>query len=180
MGQINSAAYAMATNQAETSMLWHYMNVSKELTKPDLKGVVWDDVKGGNMSLFPLPADKRSYGELAGKYVDRKLYEALMEAPAPRVRSAIGEITGAFAQMFRVERITLNPHVYAKIWMLHFGYDAAAGLPPWSPRFAPRLTSAARAFVAYFDKSRIGEPVCNPAMTLLSGDATWVPKALEC
>lgn len=181
LGKIKDPAYVVANSMSEVERLWRQHKVSQAFTDPDYKGVVWDDkpskamapdrIWNENMTEFE---NKRTYGEFAGKYVAPQLYESIMQGPTPVMRSTLQRVMAWISGAFKTAKVALSPVTYMNNWISNSAYAAAAGLPVWNARFAPRLTQAAKAMVAY------GDTFTTPkGRHPTSGDGLWMQWALE-
>jgi len=183
LGEVHNPAYVTAASMSEVERLWRQHKVSQTFTSPEYKGVLWDNqpnaamhearVWNDNMSAFE---NKRSFGEFAGKYVSPQLYEAIMQAPSPVMRSTLQRVGAFVTGMFKTAKVALSPVSYMNNWISNSANAAAAGLPVWNRRFAPRLMQSARALEAYnktFTTQRQG------VMAPESGDGQWAQWALE-
>lgn len=185
LGEIKDPAYVVANSMGEIERLWRQHKVSQAFTDKDYKGIVWDDkpnknmaperIWNENMSEFE---NKRTYGEFAGKYVAPQLHESIMQGSAPVVRSTLQNILAWMSGAFKTAKVLgAFPTAYTNNWVSNGTYAAAAGLPIWNARWAPRMKQSAQAILSFGDA--FTTPRAKGSTSPIKGDAAWVQWALE-
>lgn len=177
LGQIDDPSFVFSSSMAEVERLWRQYRTTQALTAPDLQGKVWAPSFQEGMHPSPIPNQKRLYGEFAGKYVTPELYETVMQAPGATQPDLVQRFLIPLNSIFKTAKVGLNPVRYLSNWTSNALYSAAAGLPIWHWRWAPRMTQSARSMLAWGDsfltpKAQGKTP--NPGK-----DAAWMQWALE-
>lgn len=177
LGQIDDPSFVFSSSMAEVERLWRQYRTTQALTTPDLQGKVWAPSFQEGMHPSPIPNQKRLYGEFAGKYVTPELYETVMQAPGATQPDLVQRFLIPLNSIFKTAKVGLNPVRYLSNWTSNALYSAAAGLPIWHWRWAPRMTQSARSMLAWGDsfltpKAQGKTP--NPGK-----DAAWMQWALE-
>lgn len=189
LGELNDGALNLAITNAEGERLARAMRVSGTFTEPRFKGQVWDDQASPGMFITPVPDDPLAFGKFAGKYLHPALWAAVMEAPRPAVRNFVLQGLGSIAKWMggvnKTAATLLSHNTWASNWISNIVYATAAGLPPWSPSFAPRLVQSARAMAAFgktLGSSKVPLEVKGPNAlkgAISPGEARWMQMALE-
>jgi len=179
LGEVRDPSLRTAVSAAELERLYHQHVVSETYTTPEYKGAVWDDTPSPSMYELPIPDDKHGYGSFAGKYVNRQLYESIMQANGPVMSNLVNELAGGLTGLFKTAKVIGSHTSMVTNWLTNFQYDAASGLPPWNPMLWKRLAQSARALRAY-GKSAVSFPEREGRLALPEAkEGAWVKMAIE-
>lgn len=182
LGEIRDPAYVTASSMSEIERLWRQHKVSESFTSPEYKGKIWSDTPDKNMHEAKIWDDRlnaeenrRTFGMFAGKYVAPQLYESIMQAPAPVMHTTVQKVLSWVSGAFKTAKVAMSPVTYMNNWVSNSAYAAAAGLPVWNGRWAPRMIQSAKALTSYGDAFLTPRGKEIP----MGGDAQWVQWALE-
>lgn len=160
LGEVHDPAFVLAQSMSQLEQLHHQYKVTQAFTTPDLKGKVWDTDPTAGMHPTKIPNEKKLYGEFAGKYVQPQLFEAVMQGgDSAQMQLAATSITRELVNYFRAGKVLFSPVTALRNFIGNFAFMSGGGLPPWNPRFGPRLKQAVAAVADYgrsFSKAGAG------------------------
>jgi hypothetical protein len=135
LGVIDDPSFIAADTAGHMASMFHLMARTRALLSPEYAGKVWSDVPLPHLderrlwvdSLSPA-GNKRLFGELAGKYVDPALREAMTEAPPAVMEEVANQFVKKVQGWFSVSKVLTSPTTWARNFLSNGLYLAASGL----------------------------------------------------
>lgn len=135
LGVIDDPSFIAADTAGHMASMFHLMARTRALLAPEYQGKVWSDVPAPHLDERPLWVDslspagnKRLFGELAGKYVDPALREAMTEAPPPVMEEVASQFVKKINSWFAMSKVLTSPTTWARNFLSNGLYLAASGL----------------------------------------------------
>lgn len=137
-GVIDDPAFVIADTMGEMAQQFHLARVTETFASPDMRGKVWNDswAEGFDprrlwMEGQSLAANKRAFGELAGKYVKPEVYEAMASNAGNASRAFWLQLNDAAVGMFAMAKVTSSPITWLRNLISNSFNLSVSGVPPW-------------------------------------------------
>lgn len=187
-GEITDPRFVVAMNAAELERVTRQYAWTKAFTEELPEGSAW--VSAAKYDKMPLmqkakfhpqmvglegaspTANKQLFGELAGKYVTRDVWEALNGSTATKLNNVVFDTLGKFQSWFRAAKTLFSPLSFVRNFLSNTASSAVSGLPVWDPRFYKHQLQSLRAHLDYRKSLSL-----NDARGF--GEAKWIVKAME-
>jgi hypothetical protein len=137
LGVINDPALMASQSAAHMAAMFHLMNRTKALMAPEYRGKVWSDNLVPGMDPRKLwdprrdmAGNKQLFGELAGKYVDPALREAMLAQPPHATEEMANQFVKRVNGWFSVAHVLTSPVTWARNFLSNGFYMAVSGMSP--------------------------------------------------